>query len=244
MTNTHKQGIIRDALLNFGPFVNTGFYWLLAVSYNILLLIANSELFTSETIIQIFNRVQLVIGVFMVFRLTMLVLQGIINPDTFTDSKSGASNIIVKIITSLALLTLLVPINIPKSSSEMNSFEKRINNNGLLFGILYDFQYRVLSQNLLGNLILGSSATDSTDNVLNSGDKMASDILKSFFTPNLKTSNFKYNSNGRYDEEDLFCKNYDYERFYKTKNPSEILGMVNESCDLKKYLTHGRCSII
>lgn len=233
MTNTTKQGWLNDALLSIGPFINTGIYWLLAVSYNILLLIANSELFTSETIIQIFNRVQLVIGVFMVFRLTMLVLQGIINPDTFTDSKAGASNIIVKIITSLALLTLLVPINIPKSASEMNSFEKRINNNGLLFGILYDFQYRVLSQNLLGNLILGTGATDSEDNVLNSGDSMASDVLKSFFTPNLKTSNYKYNSNGHYDDDDLFCEDYDYEKFYKTKNPSAILGMATESCDLK-----------
>ena len=234
MTNTTKQGWLNDALLSIGPFINTGIYWLLAVSYNILLLIANSELFTSETIIQIFNRVQLVIGVFMVFRLTMLVLQGIINPDTFTDSKAGASNIIVKIITSLALLTLLVPINIPKSASEMNSFEKRINNNGLLFGILYDFQYRVLSQNLLGNLILGTGATDSEDNVLNSGDSMASDVLKSFFTPNLKTSNYKYNSNGHYDDDDLFCEDYDYEKFYKTKNPSAILGMATESCDLKE----------
>lgn len=234
MTNTTKQGWLNDALLSIGPFINTGIYWLLAVSYNILLLIANSELFTSETIIQIFNRVQLVIGVFMVFRLTMLVLQGIINPDTFTDSKAGASNIIVKIITSLALLTLLVPINIPKSASEMNSFEKRINNNGLLFGILYDFQYRVLSQNLLGNLILGTGATDSENNVLNSGDSMASDVLKSFFTPNLKTSNYKYNSNGHYDDDDLFCEDYDYEKFYKTKNPSAILGMATESCDLKE----------
>lgn len=234
MTNTTEQGWVNDAILSIGPFINTGIYWLLAVSYNILLLIANSELFTSETIIQIFNRVQLVIGVFMVFRLTMLVLQGIINPDTFTDSKSGASNIIVRIITSLALLTLLVPINIPKSASEMNSFEKRINNNGLLFGILYDFQYRVLSQNLLGNLILGTGATDSDDNVLNSGDSMASTVLTSFFTPNLITSNYKYNSNNHYDDDDLFCKDYDYDKFYNTKNPSAILGMATESCDLKE----------
>ena len=62
MTNTTKQGWLNDALLSIGPFINTGIYWLLAVSYNILLLIANSELFTSETIIQIFNRVQLVIA--------------------------------------------------------------------------------------------------------------------------------------------------------------------------------------
>ena len=235
MTDTDKQKWWRDALKSVGPLINTGIYWLLAVSYNILLLIANSELFTGETVIQIFNRVQLVIGVFMVFRLTMLVLQGIINPDTFTDSKSGASNIIVKIITSLALLTLLIPINIPKAASEMNSFEKRINNNGLLFGILYDFQYRVLSQNLLGNLILGTGATDSEDNVLNSGDSMASTVLKSFFTPNLKKSNYKYNSNGHYDYDDLFCEDFDYEKFYNTKNPSAILGMATDSCDLKEY---------
>ena len=235
MTNTWKQGWLNDGLLSIGPFINSGIYWLLAVSYNILLLIANSELFTGETVIQIFNRVELVIGVFMVFRLTMLVLQGIINPDTFTDSKSGASNIIVKIITSLALLTLLIPINIPKSASEMNSFEKRINNNGLLFGILYDFQYRIMSQNLLGNLILGTGATDSEDNVLNSGDEMASTVLKSFFTPNLKKSNYKYNSNGHYDDDDLFCEDFDYDKFYNTKNPSAILGMATDSCDLIEY---------
>ena len=235
MTNTWKQGWLNDGLLSIGPFINSGIYWLLAVSYNILLLIANSELFTGETVIQIFNRVELVIGVFMVFRLTMLVLQGIINPDTFTDSKSGASNIIVKIITSLALLTLLIPINIPKSASEMNSFEKRINNNGLLFGILYDFQYRIMSQTLLGNLILGTGATDSEDNVLNSGDEMASTVLKSFFTPNLKKSNYKYNSNGHYDDDDLFCEDFDYDKFYNTKNPSAILGMATDSCDLIEY---------
>lgn len=252
MNNNTENHWYNDLLNHIPKFINQGIYLLLTGVYAVLINIADSEIISGATVSAFFSRVQLIIGVYMIFRLTVTALQGIVSPDQFTDSKSGVGSIITKIITGLALLTMLVPIAIPKAESEMNSFEKNISSSGLLFGILYDFQHRILTQNVLAKLVLGTNtASSSSTELTDVGHDLSSIVLKSFFTPNLKEGedeNFEMEigSDGisRYKEEDLFCivdekkEGNDakevadkYEEYYKSNNTTEILNMINQGCE-------------
>ena len=173
-TNEHPASfvwdIVRfivDGVLNYIPF------WLLGVMYEIFFNVANAELLQDATIRNFYGRVQLIIGVFMVFRLSITVLQTIVDPDKVQDKKEGFTAIIKRVVIGLIMLTVLTPINVP---SPKNDFERELNNNGLLFGTLYSLQYRILQQNTLGRLILGT-----TDNSTSDGDiKSLKDTSKVF----------------------------------------------------------------
>lgn len=265
MNNNTEQHWWNDIGNWFIKIFNQGIYFLLAGLYDIIINISKSQILSGSTVMAFFSRVQLMIGVFMIFRLTITVLQGLVDPEKFMDSKSGFGSVIMKIVISLALLTTLIPINIPEPS---NSYEKQIKSNGLLFGILYDFQDRILSRNILAKLVLGTNdASDSDSRIKDAGDNLSSMLLKNFFTPNLKPEiggSFKMikGDDGilRYSQEDLFCEtrveadggnegNDDpkqtadaYEKYYKSENPVEILNLINERCETttdpsgKKYI--------
>ena len=163
MTDNANAGVVWDLIRSFASAVNIGIYTLLSFMYEIFFNVSSVQLFENETIKNFYGRIQLIIGVFMIFKLAVSILQGIMDPEKFAGPKEGFGSIITRVIISLALLTVLVPINVPDVENA-NSFEKYINNNGLLFGTLYSLQERILSNNTLGRLILGTTdeATELT----------------------------------------------------------------------------------
>ena len=114
--------------------VDFAVYYLLRYAYELFFNVATSNFLNGEIIFSVFSRIQLIIGIFMMFQLTMTIIKGIVNPDSFTDGKTGFGNIVTRIVISLTLLTLLVPLNI---ASPSNKYERHINNSGILFGTLY-----------------------------------------------------------------------------------------------------------
>jgi len=246
VTDNTAANAIHD-LLRSAPawFIDRPAYWLLGIMYEIFFNVSTAELFVNSTVKNFYSRVQLIIGVFMVFKLAITILQGIVNPDTFTDKKSGAGTIITRIIFSLVMLTLLVPINIPNAKNE---YEIQLNNNGLLFGTLYSLQNRLLQNNTLGRLILGTTddATSSDDDTLSATDKQneklkqsadvfASTILKGFFRINLKPVEER-DSDDETKNENRMCEDMDDDTLaiYKKldADPGELLGLVNASCEM------------
>lgn len=161
MTDNSTANTLGDLGRLIQQLMNWGIYVLLAGMYQVFFNVASAQLFETETIKNFYGRVQLIIGVFMVFKLAVSILQGIMDPDKFMNPKEGFGNFITRVVVALALLTVIVPINIPDVENA-NSFEKYLNNNGLLFGTLYSLQDRILSNNTLGRLILGT-----TDNATN-----------------------------------------------------------------------------
>ena len=163
MTDNANAGVVNNLIRGLASAVNLGIYTLLSFMYEIFFNVSSVQLFENETIKNFYGRIQLIIGVFMIFKLAVSILQGIMDPEKFAGPKEGFGSIITRVIISLALLTVLVPINVPDVENA-NSFEKYINNNGLLFGTLYSLQERILSNNTLGRLILGTTdeATELT----------------------------------------------------------------------------------
>lgn len=202
--------MLEDALVNSVNPINTGIrsifisidigvYGLLKLIYELFFSIATTEILDREMIFNVVSRVQLIIGIFMMFQLVMIIIKGIVNPDSATDSKTGgAGAIVMRIIVSLSLMALLVPINI---KNPKNEYEKQIYNNGVLFGTLYSLQYRILTNNTLGKIILDNKETyytagsEDVGSLYKVSDRLTSTIVKAFYSLNTK----KNNDTGEYE---------------------------------------------
>lgn len=199
-------------------------YWLMTGLYEIFFAIAGVDFLGGEIVKSIYSRVQLILGVFMIFKLSVSILQGLVSPDTVLDKKRGMGTIVTRIITSLLMLALITPMNIPSPSNE---WEKQVNDNGLLFGTLFSFQNRVLANNTIGRLIVGSNVADqvtSSKNLSNTGRLFSNTVLKTFVGIN-KLPNSSENVCPNINSSILSIYN-------GTKStPGEILSLVNIGCD-------------
>ncbi len=233
---------INDLLRSVFALIDRVAYWLLGIMYEILFNVASADIFSNATIKNFYGRIQLILGVFMIFKLAVTIIQGIINPDTFTDKKSGFGNIITRVVTAIIILAVLTPINIPGARNE---YEVQLNNNGLLFGTLYSLQTRILENNTLGRLILGTTdnaVSGSTgDATMTGADKQGermkesaaiftSTILKGFVRINLKED-----GTDETKAKDRVCEYIDQDtlKAYTSldADPNQILSLVNASCE-------------
>ncbi len=216
--------ILRHIVAFFDYFV----YFLLKSIYELLFSVASFNVVDNEMFYKIFARVQLVLGVFMLFQLVMIILRGIANPDMVTDSKSnGAANVVMRVMVSLALLALIIPINI---KNPKNEYERQLRNGGVLFGTLYSLQYRVLSNNTLGRLILGDSAKNYTSTKVDhstftdDSSRFVYTVVKMFYTLNIDPQTGEY-----------VCKGTDHlETVYSEEqgDPLDIIALGADSCSI------------
>lgn len=244
-SNLEVSSVTNDIIRNLFSTLDKPAYWLLGLVYQLFFNVASADLFSNQTVMNFYKRIQLIIGVFMMFQLAVTIIRGIVNPDTFTDSKNGATNLIKRVAISLVLMTLLVPINIPGAKNE---WERQLNNHGFLFGGLYSLQHRVLSNNTLGRLILGNddSAESFTESDFNDSDSslaksariFTSTILKGFYRINLIPYEDRVHKKGRDDatiNENRVCKNMDdailnsYTRL--DADPGDIIALVTYDCE-------------
>lgn len=242
MTDFMSPDIIANAIRTVFTFFDNIFFLLLQGVYQVFFNVATAELFSNALIRDFYYRCQLVIGVFMLFKLAVTILEGIMDPARVTDKKAGAGKIISRIITSLVILALITPINIP---TPQNSWEKQVNNNGLLFGALYSLQERILSNNTIGKLVLGTTeATDDTDEqgktLSENASEFAGQILRGFFRINVipepdEGYDVEDGQDPEVNEDNRLCEFTDeQEEFYNTATPSELLSAVNDTCEIDK----------
>lgn len=226
---------------SFFSVIDTVIYFVISGIYQVFFNIANSTLISGEVIKALFTRVQLILGIVILFKLSISLISGIINPDTMTDSKGGFSKIVTRIVTALIMLILIVPLNIPEEAITDGSYESQLNNNGILFGTMYEFQSRILSQNTLAKLILNKdiSMSESTtdDSMANAGRDLASTILKTFITVNLESEEAegRIKTTADYLEpSNRMCKGDDstdiIDTYLLTNNVRTILNMTSTYC--------------
>ena len=184
-------GFLANFCRGFLAILDSIGYFFLNGIFNIFFTIANASFFQGDVIDTFYSRIQMILGIFMIFRLTITFLQIIVNPDLFKDKQKGAASLVKRIAIMLILLSVIVPIDIQNTNG--NPLNEQIKNNGILFGLLYQFQNSVVEDNILGKLILGSGTASTTSNsgglqlngMQNVGDVITSDIAKAFITPTL-----------------------------------------------------------
>lgn len=207
------QNALRSILMTLDHVV----YWCIGVVYNILFNISETTIISSDTLKAFYGRVQLILGVIMIFKISVLLLQYVINPEAFSDKKKGVGQVITRMVTMLAMLTAIIPLNIPLSAEDETNktYNYYLNQNGLLFGTMFSLQHRILKQNTIAKLVLGNTEnsftvtdsdnteyeTDFSENS-NAGEAVAAYVLKSFFRINVKD---ELSSDNIDNQDNYFC---------------------------------------
>ena len=164
-------------------------YFFLSGIFNVFFAVANAQFLQGGVINTFYARIQMILGIFMIFRLSIILLQIIINPDMFKDKNKGAGSIVMRVAVMLVLLTLIIPID-GISENDPSELNQQIRSNGILFGFLNQVQNTVVQDNVLGKLILGYNVDEDESNLqlngLNSvGDVLTAEIAHAFITPTL-----------------------------------------------------------
>ena len=112
-------------------------YSLIVVVYQVFFNVASAKIIEGATIKSFFGRIQIILGVFILFKLAINLINVIVNPDQLGSDKSGQgfSQIVVRVICSLVMLVAVMPLSIP-GQIEAGSYEENLNNNGLWFSVL------------------------------------------------------------------------------------------------------------
>lgn len=142
-------------LTNLFTAINTTIYKFVGWLYEVFMYIAGARIIQSNQIEPLIHRLQMIIGVVMLFITAFTVIKSIIDPDK---EAKNVSNIYVKIITSIIILAIF----------------------NTAFNYLYEAQKEIMKSNVIGKVILGT--TDETSCKLeDAGFCMATDTLASFY---------------------------------------------------------------
>ncbi len=155
-----------DLLRNIIGFFDVIIYGFIDNVYNTFTNVASYALINNEIIETFTQRIYIIIGIFMLFKMAFSLINYFVDPDKITDSKSGFGNLVQRVIISLVLLVLVPTV----------------------FNIAFYAQTIILNENILANIILGGSYgdVDSTvfvDTYENAGKKMAFSVLSAFMAP-------------------------------------------------------------
>lgn len=178
--------IIRSIFASLDSFV----YKLLSGVYNVFFNVATADVLKAELMKNLLGRIQIILGVIILFKLVISFFSGVVNPDSVNDQKNGVGSVIKRVVVVLVMLLMIIPLNIPEADTNeetgMGSWNKNMNTHGILFGSLYELQKRVLEENLIFKIINKNSADMSKASMREQiGENFAKDVLKTFFTVNV-----------------------------------------------------------
>ena len=172
------MGIIGNMFRDLFGWLDTGIYDLMVSVYQLLMQLANLEIFDQKTIGEFSTRIYAIIGILMGFKLIFTFINYVVNPDSLTDSKVGGKKLVINIITSLVLL-IAVPT--------------------VIFPLSREIQNQILKSQLLEKVILGidgdalaSVGTQGAANNVRSARMTAYFVFSSFFYPSVCESNEFY----------------------------------------------------
>lgn len=169
---------LTDILNSILTFFDRIVYGLISTLYELLIYLANLDLFgmstiTSSTtpneniIVNFSSRIYALLGIFMLFKISFSILQYMVNPDDFSDKGKGFGKLVTNVLVSLVLI-----ITVP-----------------YIFQKAYQIQGIILADNTLGKLILGQS---NSENVAegSTNAEMAEDlqflVYGTFFSVNIE----------------------------------------------------------
>ncbi len=154
MTRNFFNDFIRGLFASIDYFIYSSIEWITQGIFDISKLRTDVDLV--ETVRQ---KIYIILGIFMLFKISASLVNYMINPDQMTDKEKGATKLISRTITMLALLMMLPTI--------------------------FDFLYRIQTAFLpvLPRLLLGKDASEIEDTVSECSNDMAVGLLQAFFHP-------------------------------------------------------------
>lgn len=196
-------------------------YGLIDNVYGLLIQISKTSVFSQTAIHSFSQRVYALVGIFMLFKVSISLITYVLNPDEFSDKEKGFTSIIKRIILSLVMLVLCPYV----------------------FNEAYELQAIILEENTIMTIVFATPSKRVQENLPNSsyvdtaGQLIQFTILYTFAQPN-------YDEFSHDQHYDLFdCRNTyvtDAKGQYESRtadNPyvyklnSSCFGVYNESSD-------------
>lgn len=155
---------IKQALRTLSCTVAAVIYNFIVDLYNVFMYTARAEILESSFIQGIYNKVGMILGIFMVFKLTFSLIQSLVDPSKFTDEKKGFGGIIKRSVISIVLLGITPSI----------------------FNMAFDLQNLVVgsannTDNIIYKLIVGKAPSKDAESF---GHVIASELYFGFYTEN------------------------------------------------------------
>lgn len=133
--------VIFDAIRSLCLFLDIIIYDLIIVMYKIFEKLAVAEFLDNNTIQGIYQKVGLILGLFMIFRLTFSLVKMLIDPDLISDKEKGVVNIVKRIVISIFLLAITP----------------------FLFDEAFEIQRIIVTDNIIGKVIMGVDNPNTGD---------------------------------------------------------------------------------
>ena len=148
--------LIAHTVLSFFLLIDKAIYGFSVIVYDLLILISKTNIFKQEIFTDFSSRVYALVGIFMLFKVSFSILNYIINPDDMSDKQKGMGKIVTNVVIVLVLIVLT-----PRIFSEA-----------------MEIQQLILSEDILGKLVLGGSPNDSICNQYSElGQPLPNDII-------------------------------------------------------------------
>lgn len=135
-------------------------YKLIVYLYELFEVIGTAEIITNETLTVLYNRIGLLLGLYMIFRILFSFIQMLINPDFISDKEKGIGKI-----TSKAILTIILIAITPFI------FEKAIELQNFIVGVNGE-------KNVIASIILPDQDLSKFDDF---GPKLSAYLFDSFY---------------------------------------------------------------
>lgn len=183
--------------------------WFIEQLYSILYKIADADIFGGN-IDQIAKRIYVFVAVFALFKLSLTLINYILDPDLFGDKKGGAGKLIQRVIIALALI-----VSIPYG------FKKA-----------YELQAIILENNIIGKIFLGEEKTIEDKQIATDGRLITYTIYTSFLDYNREEINQLENCNNIFLQPD--DEGYEFDPTYDLETGELVNLTLNLKC--QQYL--------
>ena len=135
--------IVQNLFRTLMFFLDNIVYGLIPQIYKLFIYLSQLNLFgggDSNPLQQLISRVYVLLGIFMLFKVSFSLLQYIVDPNSFRDSSKGVGKLVTNVLVALVLL-----VSVPS-----------------IFSFATEVQARIVQSNVIGELILGSSMSDDS----------------------------------------------------------------------------------
>lgn len=164
-----------NILRNVGAFLDTVVFGLINNAYDLIYACASAVFFTSDEIRKIMNSIYVIVGIFALFKVALLLVNSIINPDKLFEKGSGIGNVLVNVLIMFVIL-VATPI---------------------VFQEAYELQRIVVEGHYVEKIFIN---TDTLNNSQRTPGDAMKDIIISSLIPldeNIKNDNYNCGSAGK-----------------------------------------------
>lgn len=139
-------------------FIGKFIYGAIRYVYNIFVTLCNGRILDNDSIMALFSRIGVILGVIMLFVVSFSVIQLLVDPDAIADKEKGIQNIVKKVIFVIIMLGV----------------------SGYVFNILTEVQAIVIERDIIPRLLLPKAV--STENV---GGNLSAELFMIFYQVNV-----------------------------------------------------------